>query len=68
MRNGNLILTALERLDRSRQTRIGIDISPTASRVMAKRLRDVCGLPESECSGAPDAASSSAIAGEGVGF
>ena len=27
---------------------------------MAKRLRDVCALPESECSGAPDAASSSA--------
>jgi hypothetical protein len=26
---------------------IGIDISPTACRVMAKRLRDVCGLPES---------------------
>jgi hypothetical protein len=37
-----------------------IDISPTACRVMAKRLRDVCGLPESECFGAPDAASSSA--------
>ena len=27
---------------------IGIDISPAACRVMAKRLRDVCGLPESE--------------------
>jgi hypothetical protein len=27
---------------------IGIDISPTASRVMAKRLCDVCGLPEGE--------------------
>src|ERR1035441_7565605 len=27
---------------------IGIDVSPTACRVMAKRLRDVCGLPESE--------------------
>ena len=27
---------------------IGIDISPTACRVMAKRLRDVCGLPESQ--------------------
>src|ERR1700683_402459 len=25
-----------------------IDISPTACRVMAKRLRDVCALPESE--------------------
>jgi DNA modification methylase len=27
---------------------IGIDISPTACRVMAKRLRDVCGLKEDE--------------------
>ena len=27
---------------------IGIDISPTACRVMAKRLRDVCNLPQSE--------------------
>jgi hypothetical protein len=27
---------------------MGVDISPTACRVMAKRLRDVCGLPESE--------------------
>jgi DNA modification methylase len=27
---------------------IGIDISPTACRVMAKRLHDVCGLPEDE--------------------
>ena len=27
---------------------IGIDISPTACRVMAKRMRDVCRLPESE--------------------
>jgi hypothetical protein len=27
---------------------IGIDVSPTACRVMAKRLRDVCGLPEEE--------------------
>lgn len=27
---------------------VGIDISPTACRVMAKRLRDVCKLPESE--------------------
>ena len=26
----------------------GIDISPTGCRVMAKLLRDVCGLPESE--------------------
>src|SRR6185437_1308442 len=27
---------------------IGIDVSPTACRVMAKRLRDVCKIPESE--------------------
>jgi DNA methylase len=27
---------------------IGIDISPTACRVMAKRLRDICRLPEGE--------------------
>lgn len=27
---------------------IGIDISPTACRVMAKRLRDICRLPEDE--------------------
>jgi site-specific DNA-methyltransferase (adenine-specific) len=27
---------------------IGVDVSPTACRVMAKRLRDVCGLPEDE--------------------
>lgn len=27
---------------------IGIDISPTACRVMAKRLRDICKLPEDE--------------------
>jgi hypothetical protein len=27
---------------------MGIDISPTACRVMAKRRRDVCGLPESK--------------------
>lgn len=27
---------------------MGIDISPTACRVMAKRLHNVCGLPESE--------------------
>jgi DNA modification methylase len=27
---------------------IGIDISPTACRVMAKQLRNLCGLPESE--------------------
>jgi site-specific DNA-methyltransferase (adenine-specific) len=38
-------LVAAENL--SRQW-IGIDISPTACRVMAKRLRDVCGLREDE--------------------
>jgi len=27
---------------------IGIDVSPTACRVMAQRLRNICGLPESE--------------------
>ncbi len=27
---------------------IGIDISPTACRVMAKRLRDVCKIKEDE--------------------
>jgi hypothetical protein len=27
------------------QSMIGIDISPAACRVMAKHLRDVCGLP-----------------------
>ena len=32
----------------SSRTMIGVDISPTACRVMAKRLRDVCALPESE--------------------
>jgi len=38
-------LVAAQRLDRQW---IGIDISPTACRVMAKRLRDVCKLPEDE--------------------
>jgi site-specific DNA-methyltransferase (adenine-specific) len=38
-------LVAAQRLKRQW---IGIDISPTACRVMAKRLRDVCGLPENE--------------------
>jgi hypothetical protein len=46
---------------------IGIDISPTACRVMAKRRRDVCALPESECSGVPDAAASSATCPSAVG-
>jgi site-specific DNA-methyltransferase (adenine-specific) len=38
-------LVAAQKLDRHW---IGIDISPTACRVMAKRLRDVCHLPEDE--------------------
>jgi len=38
-------LVAAENLDRQW---IGIDVSPTACRVMAKRLRDVCGLDENE--------------------
>ncbi len=33
--------------EQSRQW-IGIDVSPTACRVMAKRMRDVCKLPENE--------------------
>jgi hypothetical protein len=38
-------LVAAEQLGRQW---IGIDVSPTACRVMAKRLRDVCKLPENE--------------------
>jgi adenine-specific DNA-methyltransferase len=38
-------LVAAQNLDRQW---IGVDVSPTACRVMAKRLRDVCKLPESE--------------------
>ena len=37
------------------------EASFTACRVMARRLRDVCALPESSCSDAPDAAASSAL-------
>jgi len=40
--------TSLVAAHRLKRQWIGIDISPTACRVMAKRLRDVCGLPESE--------------------
>ena len=40
--------TTLVAAQNSKRQWIGIDISPTACRVMAKRLRDVCGLPESE--------------------
>ena len=38
--------TALVAAEKLKRQWIGIDISPTACRVMAKRLRDVCGLPE----------------------
>jgi DNA modification methylase len=40
--------TALVAAQKLKRQWIGIDISPTACRVMAKRLRDVCGLPENE--------------------
>ena len=40
-----MALVAAEKLGRQW---IGIDISPTACRVMAKRLRDVCGIKEDE--------------------
>jgi site-specific DNA-methyltransferase (adenine-specific) len=40
--------TALVAAQKLKRQWIGIDISPTACRVMAKRLRDVCGLKEGE--------------------
>jgi len=40
--------TALVAAENLKRQWIGIDISPTACRVMAKRLRDVCGLPENQ--------------------
>jgi DNA modification methylase len=40
--------TALVAAEKNKRQWIGIDISPTACRVMAKRLRDVCRLPEDE--------------------
>jgi DNA modification methylase len=40
--------TALVAAQKLNRQWIGIDISPTACRVMAKRLRDVCGVKESE--------------------
>lgn len=40
--------TALVSAENNLRQWIGIDISPTACRVMAKRLRDVCQLPENE--------------------
>ncbi len=40
--------TALVAAENLRRQWVGIDVSPTACRVMAKRLRDVCKLPENE--------------------
>lgn len=40
--------TALVAAQKLKRQWIGIDVSPTSCRVMAKRLRDVCGLPENE--------------------
>ena len=40
--------TALVAAQKLKRQWIGIDISPTACRVMAKRMRDVCGVTEDE--------------------
>ncbi len=40
--------TAIVAAERLRRQWIGIDVSPTACRVMAKRLRDVCGIKEGQ--------------------
>ncbi len=40
--------TALVAADNLNRQWIGIDVSPTACRVMAKRMRDVCGMKEDE--------------------
>ena len=40
--------TALVAAENLKRHWIGIDVSPTACRVMAKRLRDVCGIREDE--------------------
>jgi DNA modification methylase len=40
--------TALEACEHLGRQWIGIDVSPTACQVMAKRLRDTCGLKENE--------------------
>jgi site-specific DNA-methyltransferase (adenine-specific) len=40
--------TALVAAQKMKRQWIGIDVSPTACRVMAKRLRDVCHLREDE--------------------
>jgi len=40
--------TALVAAENLKRQWIGVDVSPTACRVMAKRLRDVCGMKEDE--------------------
>ncbi len=40
--------TALVAAQKFKRQWIGIDISPTACRVMAKRMRDICALPEDD--------------------
>lgn len=40
--------TAIVAAEKLKRQWIGIDVSPTACRVMAKRLRDVCGLKEDQ--------------------
>ena len=40
--------TALVAAQKLKRQWVGIDISPTACRVMAKRMRDVCGMKENE--------------------
>jgi site-specific DNA-methyltransferase (adenine-specific) len=40
--------TALVAAQRLKRQWIGIDVSPTACRVMGKRMHDVCGMPEDE--------------------
>ena len=45
---GNGFCSVLRRPIKNQRTGTGIDILPAACRVMAKRLRDVCALPESE--------------------
>src|SRR5438445_4785704 len=40
--------TALVAAQKLKRRWIGIDVSPTDCRVMAKRLRDVCGMKEDE--------------------
>jgi DNA modification methylase len=40
--------TAIVAAEKNKRQWIGIDISPTACRVMAKRLQDICGIREKE--------------------